>query len=866
VSYVSEVTADSPLAWWRLGESSGPTAEEVNNAFDGTYVTGGTFSQTGAIGDGNTAVLFDGTDDYATLTTVGSLGTNILTSSLEFWIKTTTSAQGYVFGVVNTVGNMILQCGLNQTQSGTGSAGSTFLQVRGNTGSNILRGSIAHNIYDGAWHHVVWVMQGNNTAFKCWVDGTERTVTMSTTQSIGTAANFNIAMALGARNNAGSITGFGAETLDEVAFYTTQLSESRIQAHFNAVTETFERSAAVAATAAIASAGARVAVTFERSAAIAATAAVASSGQASKERSAAFAATAAIATAGQIAVHNRSASLTAAASISTGLAVSPRSGLSYVREPEVLGASLDVLGGAPLRFGPDREDEADVPLEISFSTQNPGGFGDGSLVLARPPWISAADAPLFAGFRIFGRGGDTKYLGRVKATPQVDADFIRVEAEGLAAALDDNEFWRFLGVSNDLSKWETPSIARQEAIMADLVYPNVEGNAESDPEGTPSVVTRITGDIATTTYAEMWLRGDPLPIGWLRGTFQAGNKADYTDPRMLWQAFLGTDSATPALFTAELSLAPVGSFTLTASDDTMFYAGLRLTYTVARTGVEGEPFTVYWVPSVFGRHGLSHQDLGDGRWGLSDRDIIEYAVADAAPEIPLSPAFIETDDFAVVDCVHTGTVRELIEQLTAYGGPGGRLNDWGVYEQFFHHPSPIPGSRTWRVRRDEIEFSESGPTGEARCSRMVATYTDGAGTEYSIGPPGTDVSIYHADLEDTSPLNNSPKTRVVEAGVTSQTGATNIALAALAEANAETRRGSVTITGPVTDQAGNVHDASDVRACDAVVIADEPTGAPPETQPIVGTSYSNDSVTCELGLPAPSVEALLARLAARTPG
>ena len=58
-----------------------------------------------------------------------------------------------------------------------------------------------------------------------------------------------------------------------------------------------------------------------------------------------------------------------------------------------------------------------------------------------------------------------------------------------------------------------------------------------------------------------------------------------------------------------------------------------------------------------------------------------------------------------------------------------------------------------------------------------------------------------------------------------------------------------------------------VRACDYVLIEDEAGGYPPETQPIVGTSYSHDSlsVSCELGLPAPSVEALLARLAARTP-
>ena len=78
----------------------------------------------------------------------------------------------------------------------------------------------------------------------------------------------------------------------------------------------------------------------------------------------------------------------------------------------------------------------------------------------------------------------------------------------------------------------------------------------------------------------------------------------------------------------------------------------------------------------------------------------------------------------------------------------------------------------------------------------------------------------------------------------------------------------MTITDTVRDSAGNERPASAVRACDYVLIEDEEGGYPPETQPIVGTSYSHDSlsVSCELGLPAPSVEALLARLAARTEG
>ncbi len=130
------------------------------------------------------------------------------------------------------------------------------------------------------------------------------------------------------------------------------------------------------------------------------------------------------------------------------------------------------------------------------------------------------------------------------------------------------------------------------------------------------------------------------------------------------------------------------------------------------------------------------------------------------------------------------------------------------------------------------------------------------------------IEVYTAALEDLSPLNPVRKIRARDGGITNQQGAVNIGIAALAEANAQNRRAQVTLTDTVRDDAGNEHPVAAVRACDYVVVEDEQGGYPPETQPIVGTSFSSDSlaVSCELGLPAPSVEALLARLAAFTQG
>lgn len=62
----SEIAASySPLAYWRLGETSGTSAADASgNGYTGTYTGGVTLNQTAPLVDGNPAVSLDGTDDY----------------------------------------------------------------------------------------------------------------------------------------------------------------------------------------------------------------------------------------------------------------------------------------------------------------------------------------------------------------------------------------------------------------------------------------------------------------------------------------------------------------------------------------------------------------------------------------------------------------------------------------------------------------------------------------------------------------------------------------------------------------------------------------------------------------------------------
>ncbi len=618
------------------------------------------------------------------------------------------------------------------------------------------------------------------------------------------------------------------------------------------------RSAAVGATGAITIAGEieSPGAEFERSAAIGAVGAIAMTPERELERSAAIGAVGTITT-------------------TTGAPVILAPPF-FVREPERLTVAISVRGGDELRFGRDAADAGEVPIAVSWSTQNPGGYGDASVTVARPPWISAADAPLFGEFRIYGRGGALRWLGRVKGTPEVSDSTIQIDGEGLAAALSDNEFFRFLGVHNDYGEWHTPTIGRQQALIAVGRFPSTEGTVEpdtigsgADATGLPALVTRMTLPFESGTRSEMWLRPQGMLIGQILGSWEKGNFVDETNADIYWGAVLGSDEESTEDDTGNLRAAGPGTFSLAADGDRTA-AMVQIDFATAATDFDGTPLDILWYPSVFGTHGLAPRELPDGRWGLLDEDVVIRAFL-SAPRIPFDRTAIIGAGFTIPHVVHSGTAQELIEFVSTFGGDGGRQNDWGVYETAFWRP---PGwGRTWRVRRDETASpAGAGPVAGDQCTGVVATYQDGAGRELSVGPPGSGADYETSVLADTSPKNPASRlvdgrTKRIEAGLTTRNGAVNIAAAWLREFNADTRSQSIELIGEVEDESGATFDASEVRACDQMVIADEGGVGPPETQQVVGTQYdhSTETLSAELGLPKPSVEALLARLAARTP-
>ncbi len=147
-SYATAVTADAPLAYWRLGESSGTTAADASgNGRTGTYVGGVGLATPGALpGDANTSVELDGADDNVIRNPITGIGTTAI--STDLWLKTsdTTKEAGIVSYAASTSAD---EFQLRDYRS---------LRVYVN-GTRVDTGV---SLNDGAWHHlaVTWSSVG----------------------------------------------------------------------------------------------------------------------------------------------------------------------------------------------------------------------------------------------------------------------------------------------------------------------------------------------------------------------------------------------------------------------------------------------------------------------------------------------------------------------------------------------------------------------------------------------------------------------------------------------------------------------------------------------------------------------------------
>jgi RHS repeat-associated protein len=224
--YKTAVLADAPVGYWRMGDPipSVQMADASGNGNIGTYTNGPTLGVAGGLaGDADSAVSFDGVNDYATVPNSASLNSPSTLITLEAVVKPgaitgqvpivlksapTFSDPYYQYGLfLDTPGAVRLGIG-----TGTALSGAEFYNT----------GWVAN-----AWNHIVATFGGG--VVQVYVNGT-----LVGTQGVsqGTMSHFSTPVDIGAYETKSKSAGnVFPGVIDEVAVYPSVLSAARIAVH-----------------------------------------------------------------------------------------------------------------------------------------------------------------------------------------------------------------------------------------------------------------------------------------------------------------------------------------------------------------------------------------------------------------------------------------------------------------------------------------------------------------------------------------------------------------------------------------------------------------------------------------------------------
>jgi glucose/arabinose dehydrogenase len=224
-NYRGVILADSPVAYWRLGEPSGTNANDEIANRDGTYVGTPGLGVAGAIvGDTDTAVDLNGSTQYATVPddNAFSIGTTgVLT--VELWAKPDASSPD---------GVLVAKTGNGSNYEWAVLAANGFSGTVWNlAGGGVAFGSQATYVAS-RWRHVVVIFDSTNQRIREYVDGVGPLDDTDpwTNLPIGNGTGL---VHIGRRGDAVSPY---AGLVDDVAIYNYALTPGQVSAHFAAGT------------------------------------------------------------------------------------------------------------------------------------------------------------------------------------------------------------------------------------------------------------------------------------------------------------------------------------------------------------------------------------------------------------------------------------------------------------------------------------------------------------------------------------------------------------------------------------------------------------------------------------------------------
>lgn len=233
-SYRREVLADKPVAYYRLGETSGTVAKDASgNGRDATIVGQTVLGRAGFVDDGDGAVSFSAPDYGQGIVTPEMASAFVDASvSIEVWIN---AAAGLAGGVV--IDEESTATGWQDSQIEVETDGRVLVRVWGVPSPFVLAGTIAA----AGPHQVVLVYDRTNSIIRSYLDGVAG-ATLAHTRIVPNNSHTentpptNISYRIGTASGATSMgNGVGFSGLvDEVSIYKTALSATRIAAHYAA--------------------------------------------------------------------------------------------------------------------------------------------------------------------------------------------------------------------------------------------------------------------------------------------------------------------------------------------------------------------------------------------------------------------------------------------------------------------------------------------------------------------------------------------------------------------------------------------------------------------------------------------------------
>ncbi|MEV4439694.1 LamG-like jellyroll fold domain-containing protein [Streptomyces sp. NPDC049577] len=228
-AYADTVRTSGPVEYWRLGDRSGSTAaNEIAGGADGAYREGVTLGAVGAFSDGDDgSATLDGSAGAVEVPTDPLKGANAL--SFELWFRT--GKQGVLLGLQNAeLGKVPTDWNPSLLVDSDGKLRGQLWH--GSSWQPIISGK---KVTDNEWHHAV--LTGGTTGQALYLDGAKAG------SLAGAAKPETLDHAyLGAGYSSEGWDGQSAGTryltgqLDEVTFYTKELTESTVAEHYRSRT------------------------------------------------------------------------------------------------------------------------------------------------------------------------------------------------------------------------------------------------------------------------------------------------------------------------------------------------------------------------------------------------------------------------------------------------------------------------------------------------------------------------------------------------------------------------------------------------------------------------------------------------------